>query len=116
MRVGANMARKASSIFLMVAMLCLTSCRVEGELWVKNDGAGHGTLSFLDFPIISKVEIEKELAKHFEVISVTEKDRGITAEVNWSDFNKPFATRRQNNDGLIILNFGDISVRLSYSQ
>jgi archaellum component FlaG (FlaF/FlaG flagellin family) len=27
--------------------------------------------------------------------------------VNWSDFNKPFATRRQNNDGLIILNFGE---------
>lgn len=98
---------KVKLIPLLALILLSAGCRIEGEVWVKNSGAGHGVFHISGIPFVTKADIEDEFRGSCDEVVVTELDGGgYKAEIEWSDFEKMFQARKVNEDETILLHFG----------
>jgi hypothetical protein len=91
-------------------LIFLFGCQVDTEVWVNNNGSGRGTLFISDVPFILESEVREKLKqKNIKLISFKEKGPAtFEAEIEWSDFNKSFGTRKVEDDSSIYLDFGNV--------
>lgn len=100
-------------IFLIAIFLVpfvLTGCRVDLEVWVDNFGGGKGIMAVTGAPISEAELRQKLIQKGIDVVSVSPKDLGLEANIKWTDFNKSFGSRIENQDGSIVLDFGHVEL------
>jgi len=103
------MKRLPAVICLIMILFFLTACQVHMNLWINNDGSGSGTISLIDVPTSDSSAQKEQMQKQgYEIVSVkTGEKNKITYNVKWKDFNQPFVSRKENNDGTITLDFGE---------
>ncbi len=97
-------------VALVALTLLLASCSTQAEVWIANDGSGHGELTLSDPPPMSAAELRRHLERNgFTIVDTQRRDaRTFVANVGWQEFTKPFRARTLNADGSITVDFGEM--------
>lgn len=98
--------------FVLIALLSLSGCKVDTELWIDNKGGGNGNVTVIGAPMVSADELKSRLEKSgVTVVSIDQQALGnMIAKIRWTDFNEGIGKRQALDNGYVLLDFGKVEM------